>query len=181
MVIRTFNLVLLAVCLALPGVTAAAERDREAHDWETLTIDSRIIALDKVTPRELYDGPRVLGIGSSRFRYRQLEGPAPATTLLRRLPDLWQLRLAERDRLSELQVSYEVVSASGREGFLSHDQDPDLTIPVRARPLPLSVWDDRSGRGTRIVQGGLALEIDVGLARRAGSYGGTLVVTISRF
>lgn len=99
-----------------------------------------------------------------------------ATFVVRREIDrLWRLRTREPG--APAGVDYHVTGANGEPGVLSHATDDRSVIPVRVVELPLQITE-HPGNGGTTVEGGVMLEMDVGRAREAGGYGGTLLVTV---
>lgn len=191
-----------ALCLLLPG-PSPAEPPTRLTDFGAPTI---VLPLEPIHSRELFEGQAeissgtlVVGSGNRASSQSPFASARLATTVVRRLPDLWQLHLAPDSRLQDLQVSYELVSSQGARDRLSHAQRPDLEVRTRVWPLaprllergaeqsldsalpaqgPSSGNRGNPARGDTIVQGGVVLEMEVESVRAAGTYEGTLTVTL---
>ena len=149
-----------------------------------LTIEPRASLAD-IQLRELTDAPAV-ALPRTRFLAGaggEARGAPPlrdfATLVTREIRDLWQLRLPPGTSPAALDVAYDLVSASGREDRMSHRERADSEIRVRLEPIAPQVLEIDGG-GT-LIQGGVALLLDVAPARTAGSYAGTLTATITHF
>ncbi len=172
--------------LAVPSLEAQATIDALFSalpvSSQSLTLPSRI-SLEAVRLGELSDGSAVSAGSDRRRAGRDLQafGTAPTsdvkTVVMRRLPDLWQLQIPDGTLPDDLEVSYELIAANGRPDRLNHDRRADSEIEVRLRPLPVILLQSQ-GDGT-VVQGGLKLELDVSQARVAGTYLGSLTVTVT--
>ncbi|MCP4594589.1 MAG: hypothetical protein GY842_27985 [bacterium] len=146
-----------------------------------LTIAPRV-TLEAVRLKELSEESVEAGSAWRRVdRDLQALGAAPtsviSTVVIRRLPDLWRLRIPGGTTPDDLEVSYELIAANGRRDRLNHDRRAASEIEVHMRPLPVIVLESQ-GDGT-VVQGGLELEIDVSEARVAGTYLGSLTTTVT--
>ena len=171
-------LLLLLLALILPGLPAghAGTAGETRRNPERNLHGERRIVLEPITSTELFGGPTEWSRSETG---RSLLGPVVAKVVRRELPDVWQLRMLGEARPEDLAVSYELRSANGHLGYLSHHQQPEVEIEVKIRPLPpLVVAADTSGF---LVQGGVELEIEVASVRMAGAYGGTLEVTLNQF
>ncbi len=142
----------------------------------------------RITLAEIHSTELSLGSTVALPRSRRIADPGFAargagrfpdlpTKVTRELPDLWRLWLPNDASPSALEVSYELVSARGRRDRLSHRDSEPSEIEVRVRPIPPAVTA-RDGAGKEL-EGGVVLELDVAPARAAGTYLGTLTITIS--
>ncbi len=172
--------------VAVPSLEAQASIDSL---FSALPVTSRSltlppsITLEAVRLRELSE-ESAASAGSDRRRVDsdlQAPGLPPtsvvSTVVIRRLPGLWQLQIPGGATLDDLEVSYELSAANGHRDRLNHDQRADSEIEVRLRPLPPILLQNQ-GDGT-VVQGGVKLELDVSEARVAGTYLGSLTVTVT--
>ncbi len=138
---------------------------------EPVTLE-RPVALAPVTSTELFGGPPEWAVAVPEGDL----GPPISYTVVRRMPDLWQLRVFGDVRPEDLDVTYELVSGSGRQDRLSHREHPESEIRVRILPAPPHVV--RTERDGAVVQGGAVLELDVAGVRAAGHYQGTITITV---
>lgn len=132
---------------------------------------ARSVELRPLQPQELVRGPASRSLGT------------PAASLVpvplrieRELPMVWEMWLPKDWRPERLEVDYEVVSADGQHDRLAHRGRADSTIGLHLVALPpevVSEIDDRI-----LVRGSLLVEIDVESLRFAGTYEGTLNVTV---
>lgn len=139
------------------------------------------VELAAVSSLELYDGPPQWSFakrGVFTPGRQHLDSPPVATTVVRRIPDLWDLWLAEDEPFHDLNVTYELISEDGHADRLSHPASGG-EIPVRLRSDPPEIVEHAADGATR-VRGGVTLDLDLASARFAGAYRGTLTVTVSR-
>ncbi len=179
-----------ALCLLLPA-PGRGEPPTQLTEFGTPTI---VLRLEPIQSRELFEdqaevseGTLVVGSGSRSSSQSPFTSARLATSVVRRLPDLWQLHLAPDARLRDLQVSYELVSSQGQQDRLSHSQRPDLEVHTRVWPLAPTILQrdaerrldsDMPTQAGTIVQGGVVLEMEVESVQAAGTYQGTLTVTL---
>jgi len=180
----------LAVCLALVmlGATLAsgAEGTLRRSTWVDLTghEDLPMVVvpltprrtLDPVTSGELMGGPQELSIAMPAGGTGRTTVLAP--TISRRIPELWQVRLSGESTGGDLQVTYELISESGRTGCLSLAEEPSRQLNARLQPIaPVS----RHTAGDRVlISGGVDLVIDALEVHVAGEYRGTIQITINQ-
>ena len=114
--------------------------------------------------------------GSFRAGFATPPTGVPITTVRREIGKLWRLRLRDTSSHSYTRVEYDVIGANGERGVLSHTTNDRSMIAVRVVELPVR-QDGRPGDlGT--VEGGVMLEMDLGRAVEAGSYAGSLRITV---
>ena len=137
------------------------------------------MTLEGITSTELVGGSAVQdGTWPSSKSAGQGPGLGISMIVSRSVSSLWRMALPEQDRGS-LEVSYEIVGANGAAGCLSHVVEPEAEIWVTVRPLQPTVLS--SDGQTALLEGGDDLDLDLARARSAGTYAGTLRVTINRF
>lgn len=139
----------------------------------------RQISLETISAAEL--APETGGAGSvdlgrwygpeSRFGL-----PPLPTEVTRRIPTLWRLRVDETAGPAALDVRYEIIARNGRSESLSHVDHPEAEIGVRVEPLTPEIIG-RDGE-TAVLEGGMILRLLIGETRYAGSYAGTVTVTL---
>jgi hypothetical protein len=112
-----------------------------------------------------WDGPHSLMAGLARSR-------AQARRLSRELTTVWRVSLPAGTGLDRLRVRYEIDGTSGCGNCLSAAGRGDADLPVTLIPIAPRVvrWD----RDSPLVEGGVALGLDLERARLAGEYQGTL-------
>ncbi len=185
---------LLAV-LALTPSEAAGPPQRAAlrvfpdSPWELVL--EPLVVLDPVVAAELTGSSESLAIRSAGSASAVavtgtelvvdpggLRTPPLRHRILRELPVLWRMTLPAGVELRDLLVSYELVSGSGRRGFLSYPGVPGSQVQTLVRstfPQEVERDDDQI-----VIEGGVILELDMTTARLAGNYAGVLTVTVQQ-
>jgi hypothetical protein len=139
------------------------------------------LSLEPVSATELGQGFSAVGavsLGQWHHGDSPLELPAGPMRITRTIPAVWRMRSSEGSP-PILSVQYEVVGANGVQGRLTHTDFSDAELPVVVEPLPQRIVDvDES---TLVIEGGVALQVVLDSARRAGRYAGTIVVAFSSF
>jgi hypothetical protein len=171
-------------CLVLAAAPRGAARGAFAFDGGipdavgVLSVAPRVV-LEAISASELTPGPgagEVVDLGRWRGPEGGFELPPLQTEITRRIPALWRLRVDDSAPMATLDVRYEVVALNGRAGRLSHVDHPEAEIGARAEPLTPDVLG-RDG-GTVVLEGGMILILRLGETRYAGSYAGTVTVTV---
>ena len=162
---------LLFLCLVTGPGLLVAQRPGQVGPKIRLTVRSNI-QLEPITASELMGGagPTI-----------PFDGQDPGLTfqsLTREVPDLWSVRIPPALGNAALLISYQLIANNGVEGALSHLGSPGSLVRCDVNALP--PVDIGGPPGPRILQGGIRLEIDPALIDLAGSYGGTLVVEVTR-
>jgi len=162
---------LLFLCLVTGPGLLVAQRPTQVGPKIRLTVRSNI-QLEPITASELMGGaaPTV-----------PFDGQDPGLTfqpLTREVLDLWSVRIPPSLDNAPLLVSYQLIANNGVEGALSHLGSPGSMVLCIVNALP--PVDIGGPPGPRILQGGIRLEIDPVQVDQAGSYGGTLVVEVTR-
>ncbi|MCP3979327.1 MAG: hypothetical protein GY716_08365 [bacterium] len=132
------------------------------------------VALEPLRLRELL-GPG----GSVRRMDASLPQPVPAL-ISRAVPTLWRYR-APRRSIDDgtLRVSYRVFDLRGRPGRLGLAESPDSTIRVEINEIPFREVGSL-GRNV-VVAGGAVFKMNLERIHKAGTYRGSVVVTITHF
>lgn len=187
--------VLAALCAALLAVVAAddaaaqSSRNRVgARIGGRLWIDSTAL-LEPVTSFDLRTNGEGLAVrrtvtatvdrtstGTLRTRLAPPASTAPVTTVNRRIDRLWRLEIGDAGAAAATRVDYDVVGANGMHGVLSHTSNDRSMIGVRVVELPAR----QIGRAgfADAVEGGVMLEMNLDRALEAGTYAGSLRVTV---
>ncbi len=135
------------------------------------------VTLEPITAAELTRGRGTAPVDLGRWRPGGTpELPPLVTEVTRTVPSVWRLGIDERTRLETLDVSYELTAANGRAERLSHLDHPEAEIGVLVDPLAPVVVD--SDGETSVLEGGLVLTLLLDETRYAGTYAGTLTVSI---
>jgi hypothetical protein len=143
-----------------------------------LRIESRI-SLEGVSLRELLPaGRRANSLGKWNGGFASFDHAEIRTQIVRRLPTVWRLRLAEDQDLYRLDVQYEIGTRDGRPGRLASTDMEGSEVKVELRPIPPLVVSD-TGDG-QVVEGGVVLHLDLESVRSAGQYTGTLTITLNQ-
>jgi hypothetical protein len=143
-----------------------------------LQLESRI-SLPRVTLAELLPaGRNAISLGRWSGRGSTIDSAGVRTRIVRRLPTVWRMRLAEGQELHRLDVQYEISSLDGRPDRLVSADGEESEVRVELRPIPPLVVPD-AGAGP-VVEGGLVLYVDLESVRSAGRYTGTLTVTLNQ-
>ncbi len=133
--------------------------------------------LEPVTAAELTWDRGTAPVDLGRWRPGSpVDLPPLATRITRTVPSLWRLGVGEGTRLETLDVHYEMTAANGRAERLSHVEHPEDEIDVLVEPLDLVIID--SDGETAVLEGGLVLTLLLDETRHAGTYAGTLTVSI---
>ncbi len=136
------------------------------------------VTLEPVTAAELTWGRGTAPIDLGRWQGP--DGPIDllplATEVTRTVPSVWRLGIDEHARLETLDVHYEMTAANGHAERLSHVDHPEAEIGVLVEPLAPIIID--SDGDTAVLEGGLVLTLLLDETRYAGTYAGTLTVSI---
>ena len=187
---RAIPLFLPVVALLL-SMTALAQRDpsgfhglpelrRLGRNVETIQVE-RIIRLDPVHPTELLlaAGDQAISMGTWRPGGQMPDQRMGDLRIVRHVPFVWRMRLPDEELIDSMAVRYSITARGGRTNSLSALDGSDSEIRMIARSTP-PVVVTRDGDGA-IVEGGLTLYLDLEQVRSAGTYSGTLTVTIDHF
>ncbi len=118
------------------------------------------------------------GSESQPMRYRggPIEAPQINTIVTRHVPSLWRVTMPRGTNVDDLEITYDVLSEKGRDGCLSLRGKGDFECPVRILPTrPVTV--ERQDQ-VDLLEGGAILELDLTTVRYAGTYSGTLLISI---
>lgn len=174
------SLCVLASVAALAGLAASPRFATPSADRPgVLQLESRL-SLPRVTLAELLPSERN-AVSLGRWSGRGLtvdSGSSVRTQIVRRLPTVWRVRLAEGQDPYRLDVQYEISSLDGRPDRLGSAENGESEVRVELRPIPPIVVPD-AGDGP-VVEGGLVLYVDLESVRSAGRYTGTLTVTLNQ-
>lgn len=184
---RIFPPLLLAGCL----VCGAASEGADAGTAKRRALDERPASPSALAPERLLLPGHVdvepiragdlLPAGGATISFDGARGAVAGlrTRVLRRLDGLWRFDVpAERTTDAALQVEYELRGADGRRDALSLPDADGAWIPVRLQPVGPRLL--RSWNGRSWLEGGVILDLDLEDVRHAGTYRGTLFVTVSR-
>jgi hypothetical protein len=172
--------VLVVACVAaLAGLAASPRLELLGTPRPGVLQVGPRISLLPVGPAELVpDGQRSVALGTWRGGFDSFEGAGAATSISRRVPTVWRMRLADAQDLGRVDVQYEVTDTKGRPGRLASAGATGSEVRVELRPIPpLVVSDDADGI---VIEGGLVLHVDLESVRSAGRYEGTLTVTLNQ-
>ncbi|MBF0587130.1 hypothetical protein INT08_10720 [Prosthecochloris sp. N3] len=100
------------------------------------------------------------------------------TTVIRRIPDLWEwkaLKNKHEDR-PDVSVEYILRGGNGEQNVFSNTIDPSSTITVTVRPLANTVTEKNN---QWIFGGGVELELDFAEIRKSGNYEGSIEIRIT--
>jgi hypothetical protein len=169
---------------ALAGSPRSAARALLPRDLPTRPGEVRVAAhltLDAISAPELTQGR-----GSAALDMGVWRGPGSAFDIspivlqvTRLVPRIWQMRVADTTSPAAIDVRYEVFGADGSPGRLTHVEHPGDALRVVIEPTrPEVIASDDQGT---VVEGGAALQLWLDQARYAGTYTGTVVVTINSF
>jgi hypothetical protein len=143
-----------------------------------LRVEPRI-RLDGVTLGELLPaGRHATSLGKWNGGFANFDRAEIRTQIVRRVPTVWRLRLAEDQDLHRLDVQYEIGTLDGRPGRLASTDGDDSEVRVGLRPIPPLVVSD-AGDGP-VIEGGVVLHLDLDSVRSAGQYTGTLTITLNQ-
>lgn len=170
--------VLLAVAGAVVASSVWAADPPRRGSARFLPVESAI-SLPPIHSFEIARGAGEQAVAVPGRAGTQPAGPDLAWVVRREIPRLWSTTLNDREELTDLRVSIEVVSADGRRGAVSHEESG--AVAARVAATPTVGREALASGGTRVVEGGGVLEFDLREVRLAGRYRGTLVITIERF
>jgi len=171
----------------------AAGAEREPHGFHGLPEPSRLgrdvgviqversIRLDAVHPSELLlaAGDQAISMGTWRSGGRVPDQRMGDLRIVRNVPLVWRMRVPDEELVGALGVRYEITSPDGQANTLSAPDGSDSAIRMILRSMPpVVVTRDRDGA---LVEGGVTLYLDLEQVRSAGTYSGTLTVTIDHF
>ena len=186
----TLPLVPLTLALLLPH-TARAQREpdgfhglpelhRLGRDVGAIEVE-RVIRLDPVHPAELLlaAGDQAASMGTWRPGGRVPDQRMGDQRVVRHVPFVWRMHVPDEELIGAMAVRYDVTAPDGRTNTLSalDGSDSEIRMIVRSTP-PVVVTRDSDGA---VVEGGLTLYLDLAQVRSAGTYTGTLTVTIDHF
>jgi len=171
-----------ALCQAEEGwplEPRVSEFDRDAP--ALLMATNSAFELQQVEPSELIGtgGRTAISSGMGRVGGNLLDMPRIRTRIVRSLPGVWRLRVDERADVRLPHVRYSLVSPSGQVGRLGLLEDSRFDLPARLLPQQSTVIA-RTDSG-KILEGGVDLVIDLDRLETAGTYSGTLTVTVEWF
>jgi hypothetical protein len=95
--------------------------------------------------------------------------------ITRTVPAFWQIRLPADINPYSLDINYEVVACNNERDSISNSDDSDSQINVTVEDTTLQITREKT---TILVEGGVILRLSLKKVRTAGSYCGTLIVTI---
>jgi hypothetical protein len=137
------------------------------------------LTLDAISVAELTQGRGTLAVDMGVWRGSG-SGFDVSPILLRvtrRVPSIWQMRVADTIHPGAIDVRYEVFGADGSPGRLTHVEHPEDGLGVIIEPTqPEVVVSDDQGM---VVEGGASLQLLLDEARYAGTYTGTVLVTVN--
>jgi len=99
--------------------------------------------------------------------------------IVRHVPVLWRMYVPDERLIESLEVRVQMIAPDGSPGRLGTTDGTRSAIRAVARSTP-PVVVERDGDGA-VVQGGLTLLLDLEEIRNAGTYTGTLSITIDNF
>jgi len=181
--------VLSTVILVSAVALAAPEREPLHSRPQRLILDRRVgviqiqptFQLQRVQLVEILDGTRFQAVAAGSWS----RGASPTATrqvephIVRTIPAVWRMRVRDEHEAYELNVRYELTSPDGRVDRLGPADGSNSEIRTTVRPLPPTVVAvDDAGV---VVEGGMVLYLELDSVRRAGSYSGTLTVTLDHF
>lgn len=175
-------LILLGTASALAGGPRPAARTLEPGDLPTRPGEVRVAAhltLDAISAAELTQGrgSAALDMGVWRGAGSTFDVSPIVLQLTRLVPSIWQMRVADTTYPGAIDVRYEVFGADGSLGRLTHVEHPEDALRVIIEPTqPEVIFSDDQGT---VVEGGAALQLLLDEARYAGTYTGTVVVTVN--
>jgi hypothetical protein len=156
---------------------------------QRLILDGRVgviqiqpmIRLQNVELTEIVAGARYQALAAGSWS----RGASPAASrhvepkIVRTIPAVWRMRVRDEHEAYELNVRYELTSPDGRVDRLGPADGSGSEIRTTVRSLPPTVVavDDAGA----VIEGGMVLYLELDSVRRAGSYSGTLTVTLDHF
>ena len=186
------RLILLGLCLVCLPALAGQSPETAVHPGplpfipeEDLRLDAvrltPVVRLEPILASEILPDDLFLAVPEGRWSPGGLDfGSRPfESTIVRTLPGVWWMRLRDERALDDMDVRLELTSGDGTHNRLVHESDQNSQIHVTVEPLaPVVALDDTS---SVVIEGGAVLILDISDVRSAGSYSGTLTVTIDRF
>jgi hypothetical protein len=167
---------------ALAGGPRPAARALEPGDLPTRPGEVRLAAhltLDAISAAELTQGrgPAFSEAGVWRGSGSAFDASPILLRVTRLVPGIWQMRVADTTYPGAIDVRYEVFGADGSPGRLTHVEHPEDGLGVIVEPTQAEVVavDDQG----MVVEGGAALQLLLDEARYAGTYTGTVLVTVN--
>lgn len=104
-------------------------------------------------------------------------GVTPQPVVTRTIDSLWTAWVT--GSVNQVDVQLSLVGLNGQPDCISHPDDAGQTMPVTLTPLgPVQIDKDKN---EKLVEGGVELTIDTSGVTAAGTYGGTLLVTVNQF
>ena len=95
----------------------------------------------------------------------------------RSVPTLWRMLVMEAVGPGSVDVQYQVYGANGKPWRLTHVEYPEAELGVMVEPVPPRLVPSDGDR--TVLEGGLVLQVSLDQTRFAGTYTGTLVVTVN--
>jgi hypothetical protein len=95
----------------------------------------------------------------------------------RSIPTVWRILVMDTVVPASVDVQYEVYGANGKPWRLTHVEHPEAELGVMVEPVPPRLVP-RDG-DSAVLEGGLVLQVSLDQTRFAGTYTGTLVVTVN--
>jgi hypothetical protein len=167
--------------------SAVETRTSSDSAWD-LRVES-VYPLEPVTSAELTGASTAHRMGSSGRGMASATGRGfsadftgmfrttdPAHQVRRRLTGLWRLEVPLGTDADDINVRYEVVAPDGQVGFLGHRESTGhLPAEIRAEPIRIVRYEGTSA----VLEGEAELVVDISKLQHAGSYGGTVRVTVA--
>lgn len=178
---------LVSLCLLAGSMALATPRGafESAFRWEGELPDEiggffapPRLTLEAISGTELTGdlGSGLFDLGRWQGPDQRVELPAIRTEVTRRVPSLWRLRVDGTVQPASLDVRYTLVALNGHLDHLSHVDRPTAEIGARIDPLRPSIVE--RGDHTALVEGGMVLTLTLDETRQAGTYAGSITVTI---
>jgi hypothetical protein len=101
------------------------------------------------------------------------------THLVRTLPDVWRMRVADLDSIYATNVRYTLSALDGTANALTNLDNPTSVIHASITPLAPRPVDGTLD--SVMLEGGLVLDLDLRDVRTAGVHAGTLTVTLENY
>ena len=181
---------LTSILILISAVTLAAPDREPLHSRpQRLILDGRVgviqiqpaIRLRNVELAEILAGARYQALSAGSWS----RGASPAASrqvepnIVRTIPAVWRMRVRDEHEAYELNVRNVLPSPAGRVDRLGRAAGSSSEIRTTVRSLPPTVVavDDAGA----VIEGGMVLYLELDSVRRAGSYSGTLTVTLDHF
>jgi hypothetical protein len=139
------------------------------------------LRLERVRPDEILSGAvdQAISLGTWTRGGAMPDLRIGELRVVRTISSVWRMRVPDEEMVGALEVRFEMTAPDGRTDCLALTEGDDSEIRTILRSTP-PVMVSRDAYGT-IVEGGLTLYLDLDAVRTAGTYSGTLTVTIDHF